>query len=60
MSTRYRTINDSVIKSEDSPDDLVKEMIIKIVNHSEAKSICKLLKEKLPYLEELIKIKEGE
>ena len=60
MSTRYRIINNSVLKIEDSPDDVVKEIIIKILNHSEGKLICKLLKEKLPYLEELIKIKEGE
>ena len=60
MSSPHRIISGSVFKVEDSPDDFVKETIIKIINHSEAKSICKLLKEKLPHLEELIKIKEGE
>ena len=60
MSTRYRTINNSVIKIEDSPDDVVKETMIKILNHSEGKSICKLLKEKLPHLENLLIEKEND
>lgn len=53
-------ISGSLLKVEDSPDEFVKETIIKIINHSDGKTICKLLKEKLPYLEELIKIREGE
>ena len=60
MTTRYRTINDSVIKIEDSPEDLVKEIIIKTLNHSEGKLICKLLKEKLPHLENVLIEKEND
>ena len=60
MPAPYRIINGSVFKVETSPDEFVKELIVKILNHSDGETICKILKEKLPHLENLIIEKEND